>query len=197
MSLLNCEQIKDLLEEGVVENALYENINAASLDLTLGKIILEERNPVKDIEGGWKPNLVHLGKREPLHFGTINLEKEHNNQYILRPGQFILAQTAEIFHLPCDISAEYKLKSSMARMGLEHLNAGWCDAGWNNSVLTLELRNLTTYHDIVIRLGDKIGQMIFFRHEPVPLEHSYATKGSYNGDKSAQHSKPKDGKETV
>jgi dCTP deaminase len=70
----------------------------------------------------------------------------------------------------------------MARIGLEHLNAGWCDAGWNNSVLTLELKNMTQYHTIMLQKGDKIGQMVFFEHEPVPHERSYAVRGRYNND---------------
>jgi dCTP deaminase len=185
MSLLSYTQICDLIEDGVIEGADYKRVNSASLDLTLGKIIQEERNPVKDIEG-WKPHIISLAKRESPHFGTINLESQPNKSYVLKPGQFILAHTAEIFHLPNDVSCEYKLKSSMARMGLEHLNAGWCDAGWNGSVLTLELRNMLTYHDIEITLGDKIGQMIFFSHAAVPQDKSYAARGSYNGDKVAQ-----------
>lgn len=92
--------------------------------------------------------------------------------------------SAEVFNLPEDISAEYKLKSSMARIGLEHMNAGWCDAGWHGSVLTLEFKNMLQYHAILIRPGDAIGQMIFFYHEPVPKSASYATRGRYNNDKS-------------
>ena len=69
----------------------------------------------------------------------------------------------------------------MARIGLEHLNAGWCDAGWTGSVLTLEFRNLTTFHEIELIYGDKIGQMVFFKHDPVEMDNSYAVKGRYNG----------------
>ena len=186
--LLNCTQIADLLEDGVIENGSYDCINPASLDLRLGPIIqVETANFPSE---GFMPQVVSLAKRESLHFTKVDLNNCPNKSFILRPGQFILAHTQEIFHLPNDISGEYKLKSSMARMGLEHLKAGWADAGFNNSVLTLEFRNLTTYHDIEIKLGDKIGQMVFFRHQPVPLEKSYATRGSYNGDKSAQPTKP-------
>ena len=100
----------------------------------------------------------------------------------LEPNQFILAQTVEMFNLPLDISAEYKLKSSMARIGLEHLNAGWADAGWHGSVLTLELKNISQCQRIRIRPGDAIGQIVFFRHKPVPYEKSYAARGRYNKD---------------
>ena len=104
--------------------------------------------------------------------------------FSLEPGEFILASSIEVFNLPPDISAQYRLKSSMARIGLEHLNAGHCDAGWNGSVLTLELKNVTRYHAIHLQAGDPIGQMVFWRHEPVPADKSYAARGRYNGDGS-------------
>jgi dCTP deaminase len=112
-----------------------------------------------------------------------------NTGYLIAPDEFILAQSREIFNLPDHISAEYKLKSSMARIGLDHLNAGWCDAGWNGSVLTLELKNLTRYHEILIQEGDAIGQMILFSHTPVPPSRSYAVRGRYNGDKQVSGAK--------
>ena len=176
MSLLSYRAILQLINAGVIENSKHEHVNAASLDLTLGKFILAEK--LADNGTHYKANRVSLATRTPLHTEKYDLEKE--GTFILQPGQFILAQTREVFNLPNYLSAEYKLKSSMARIGLEHLNAGWCDAGWHGSVLTLEFRNMTTFHEIELKFGDKIGQMIFFEHEDVPEEASYATKGSYN-----------------
>lgn len=109
----------------------------------------------------------------------------------MSPGNFILTQSREVFHLPDTISAEYKLKSSMARIGLEHLNAGWCDAGWNGSVLTLELKNMTEAHSILLQEGDAIGQIVFFKHAPVPEDKSYAARGRYNNDKTVMGAKEK------
>ena len=63
----------------------------------------------------------------------------------------------------------------MARIGLDHLNAGWCDAGWHGSVLTLELKNCCRSHEIVLTNGDFIGQIIFFSHEEVPDENASTT----------------------
>ena len=116
---------------------------------------------------------------------------EREGPYIIYPGEFLLAHSVEIFNLPNNISAEYKLKSSMARIGLDHLNAGWCDAGWHGSVLTLELKNCTRNHEIIIRAGDMIGQMIFFSHEEVPESKSYAGRGRYNNDKTVSGAKTK------
>ena len=141
MSLLSYERLVELVETGVI-TANRGNINASSIDITLDEVILVERPILADDE----PRLVNLWKRECLH-----LEKEQiQHGYVLRPGEFILASSRETFNLPNHISAEYKLKSSMARNGLEHLNAGWCDAGWTGSKLTLELVNITRWHSLYI-----------------------------------------------
>jgi dCTP deaminase len=178
MSLLNCYQIQARAEAGMLENWKPELLNSSSLDLRLGRFILVETLPPSTRTSGITP-VISLAQKERLHMETVDLEQV--GHFHLRPGQFILAETIEKFHLPNDISAEYKLKSSMARIGLEHLNAGWCDAGWHGSVLTLEFRNMTTFHEIELVYGDKIGQVVFFQHEPVEHDDSYAAKGRYNG----------------
>jgi dCTP deaminase len=178
MSLLSYTQLLELLEAGVIDGSKAEHVNSSSVDLTLGRYILVEQ--MNSLAGGYTPNRVSLAQRTPLN--TRKVDMRSTNGYVLKPGEFILAQTQEIFNLPCDISAEYKLKSSMARVGLEHLNAGWADSGWNGSVLTLELRNMTTYHEIELKQGDKIGQMVFYKHAPVPIAASYANRGTYNKD---------------
>lgn len=176
--ILNTYQILELIKTGVVEHANPTNINGSSLDLTLGKYILVERMSEQHKFSGLN-KIISLRQKDSLCMERIDIEKV--GHFILRPGQFILAETIEKFNIPLDISAEYKLKSSMARIGMEHLNAGWVDPGWNNSVLTLEFRNLTTFHEIELIYGDKIGQMVFFKHAPVEMDDSYAVRGRYNG----------------
>lgn len=188
MILSHDQIINEIVNNRIIENALVENVNAASLDIRLGQFILVESNRNSVSHVGYHPKVLSLRQRDSLTTEKIDIKEK--GCFLLRPGQFVLAQSIEIFHLPLNISAEYKLKSSMARIGLEHLNAGWCDAGWNNSVLTLELRNLTTYHEIELCYGDKIGQMVFYKHEPVDLDNSYARKGTYNGDLQVQSAKP-------
>lgn len=176
--ILNAYQILAKLEEGMLEHWKAEAVNTASYDVHLGRYIMVEKLPDRTRETGL-PTVVSLKQRESLCMEKIDLQK--TGHFLLRPGQFILAETVEKFHMPMDISAEYKLKSSMARIGLEHLNAGFIDAGFNNSVLTLEFRNLTTFHEIELVYGDRIGQLIFFKHIPVELDDSYAVRGRYNG----------------
>lgn len=178
--LCNCYDIIDMIESGTLQNARPEAINATSIDIHLGEFILVEEIPASTRDTGMA-RVVSLVQKDQLSMTKINLKEL--GSFILRPGQFILAQSQEIFNLPNNLSAEYKLKSSMARIGLEHLNAGWADAGWTGSVLTLEFRNLTTFHEIELKYGDRCGQMVFFRHEPVEHDDSYAAKGRYNNCK--------------
>ena len=42
---------------------------------------------------------------------------------------------------------------------------------------------------ILVVIGVKIGQMVFFEHEPVPEHASYAVKGQYNNQKEVTESK--------
>lgn len=177
MSILSYIELHELVSSGVIEKARFDAINSASIDIHLGPVILVER---KDLSQG-PDSIKRLDKKSQLEVERIDLGTD--GEYCLAPGEFLLAQSREIFNLPNNISAEYKLKSSMARLGLEHLNAGWCDAGWHGSVLTLELKNMTEKHRIVLKVGDRIGQVVFFKHTPVPHEKSYAARGSYNGDK--------------
>jgi len=170
--LLSYNEICELIEQGVIEGADYENVNSASLDIRMGsEIKIEILNN----------DVISLRDKDQLSMYSWSLLQA---RYMLKPTEFILAHSFEVFHLPDNISAEYKLKSSMARIGLEHLNAGWCDAGWNGSVLTLELKNMTRSHAIGLNYGDKIGQIVFFKHTPVPEDKSYAVRGRYNGDKT-------------
>jgi dCTP deaminase len=189
MSLLNHPQIIHLISNNSLVS--YENapeslktgwpeaVNSTSLDLHLGRYILVEELPEQTKFTGL-PVIVSLRDKQKLNMRRVDILE---SGFLLRPGQFILAETIEIFNLPLNISAEYKLKSSMARIGLEHLNAGWCDAGWHGSVLTMEFRNLTTFHEIELCYGDRIGQMVFFEHDPVEYDDSYAVRGRYNGQK--------------
>lgn len=188
-SLLSYNELQLLIDDGVITKAKPEHVNSASIDIQLGKTILIER-PDPELYKNGAYRRVSLKNREQLNMISWDLERE--GPYIMSPGEFILAHSVEVFHLPNNISAEYKLKSSMARIGLDHLNAGWCDAGWHGSVLTLELKNQTRSHEIVLESGILIGQVIFFLHNEVPIGKDYSARGRYNNDKSVSGSKVKD-----
>lgn len=165
------------LVEGDVISAEYENINGTSIDVRLGDEIM-----IEDIHGG----VIDPSIKQPLNMIKVALTDEG---YILSPGEVVLACTKEIFNLPNNLSCEFKLKSSIARVFINNMLATWCDPSWGNSSLTLELKNDTRYHSILIKRNMKIGQMIFFQSNPVPHEKSYAVTGRYNNTRSVTESK--------
>lgn len=174
MSLLSSARLHQLIDEGVI-TAKHENVNSASIDVCIGDTVLKESK----IDFN---KVVDLDKKESLDFTEFKIPKSGLG---VLPGDFFLAHTEEFFNLPDNISCEFKLRSSIARSGLQHMLAGWCDAGWNGAQLTMEFRNVTRNHNLVLKPGMRVGQMVFFEHEPVGKEDSYATKGNYNNQVGA------------
>lgn len=178
MSLLSYIELCELVEQGVID-APMDNVNGSSIDLTLHHLIMVEDDPKFN-------QVVNLALKENIELREKDISQ---NGYLLKPGEFVLASSVEIFNLPADISAEYKLKSSMARNGLEHLNAGWCDPHWHGSRLTLEFKNMTQKHWLTLTAGMKCGQIVFFKNNPVPDKHGYKVRGQYNQQQAVTASK--------
>jgi dCTP deaminase len=168
--ILPDHQIHALCQQGMVNPYDPDMVNPASLDVRLGSTLL--------IESAQSRELLPY----PLEGHT------QENPYWLAPGQFCLAQTVEMFHLPPTVAAQFMLKSSRAREGLEHLMAGYCDPGWSGSVLTLELHNSRQLHPIALWPGMRIGQMVLHRMASTP-ERDYRETGRYCGDTTVQASK--------
>lgn len=140
---------------GGVEPFNPEHINPASIDLTLGQSYI-------DLE--------------------TNEEKMIDSPLVIKPGQAILATTAEYIKLPIAYAAAVYLKSSMARLGLDHALAGWVDPGFEGN-LTLELHS---HRIITLESGMRIVQMVLFRMQYEP-ENSYM--GRYQGQRGPTRAK--------
>lgn len=179
---LNYSQLQELVARGEMEGVDPACINAASLDVRLGDEILVEEFRQTSIP-------VDYRKRQRLNMRSIKLDEEG---YVIRPGEFFLAHTMEKCNFADDTAALFRIKSSMGRIGLEHMDAGWVDPGFNGT-LTLEFKNMTSHHNILIRPGDAIGQLVFFKGEPVHADQSYRTKGNYNGGEGVIQVRYKEG----
>ncbi len=147
-----------------------ELVNPASIDVLLGDRIMIEVAESRDLQ-------IH---------GIAGHTAE--DPYWLRPGEFVLAETREILNIPDFVAAQFVLKSSRAREGLEHLLAGWIDPGFHGSRLTLELSNARRLYPIALWPGMKIGQLVIHKMESIPAR-SYAVTGRYNGDEAVTGSK--------
>ena len=107
---------------------------------------------------------------------TRLVEVNHDDAFVLHPGEFVLASTYEVVTLPDDVAARLEGKSSLGRLGLlTHSTAGFIDPGFSGHV-TLELSNVATL-PIKLWPGMKIGQLCFFRLSS-PAEHPYGTGSS-------------------
>jgi dCTP deaminase len=159
-----------IFKQSMVQNYDPKLINPASIDLRLGNLIM----------------LESVASHEMIPLDIKHYTPEH--PYEMVPGQFVLAQTIELFNMPEDIAGLFFLKSSRAREGYENLHAGFADPGWHGSTLTLELKNARQLQPLPLYPGLKIGQMVFWRMSAKPAL-SYAMTGSYNNDRLATASK--------
>lgn len=180
MTLCTYTKLHQLIENGLLEGVPLENINGASVDLTLADTLWIE-------DQGASGNVVDLAAKETPTLQKIVMHPE--GHYDLMPGEFCLAASREVFDVPLHVGGKFLVKSSLARSGLNHLLAGWIDPGWHGSALTLELHNCLRHHALRLRPGMKIGQAVFWAGDPVPLDKSYQVRGQYNLDREAQPSK--------
>ena len=121
---------------------------------------------------------------------TREVAVEANEEFILHPGEFVLASTYEVITLPDDIAGRLEGKSSLGRLGLlTHSTAGFIDPGFSGHI-TLELSNVV---NLPVKLfpGMKIGQLCLIKLSS-PAENPYgsALYGSrYQGQRGPTASK--------
>lgn len=186
--ILTAPEILELIESKNIK-ASAEQVQGTSLDVTLGPVVYvetREETPHESKFRGAPFPVLSLRRAEAPTFTRVDLS---TGPLVLLPGQFCLAQTREIFDLPRTISAQYHMRSTMGRVGMNHALAGWCDPGWGPSVLTLEFTNTLSHHAIELQLGDPAGQLVFHRHREVSESFSYKRRGRYNNDMEATPSK--------
>lgn len=145
-------------------------LNPASLDVTLGDRIM-----------------IEVPEHRELQIVGIH-EHTADDPYWIQPGEWFLAETREIFNLPDHIAAQFVLKSSRAREGWDHAEAGFADPGWYGSRLTMELKNSRRLHALPIWPGLRIGQMKYLLISGQP-DRTYAETGRYNADLAVTASK--------
>lgn len=97
-----------------------------------------------------------------------------NTQYVLGPGQFVLASTIECVTIPPNLCGMIKDKSSLARLGLGMLPAGFIDPGFSGHI-TLEIVNHAP-RPFVLHPGMRIAQLVMFEMSAMP-EDAYGAQG--------------------
>lgn len=133
--------ILQMMAEGVFNGASLGNINPASLDLSLGE-------EIRDVDG-------HL---------VDKLSKD--DEFIIKPNQFVLAHTLEKINMPINLLGIVKGKSSLARKGLIVEFAGFIDPGFSGQI-TLELKNVSD-KPVTLKKYMRICQLCFLQMDEVP-----------------------------
>ena len=177
--ILGFTEIHELIDQGVIEFANRDSVNSNSLNVTLGNQFLAEARCPTSVGG--------------IHYDSLEFSKRQSPLYTmveggihLGPGAFCLASLVEKVNLPNDMVCHVMLRSSAARMGLEHSYAGFGDSGYSGH-LTLELKSFLQYHTIHLRGGDQVCQLVFQRGYMVPHDQTYAATGAkYSGDTGPQ-----------
>lgn len=124
---------------------------------------------------------VHLGRQFAIQLNDGSFEEIIANEFILDPGNFVLATTEEYFYFGRTLHGVLQGKSSWARVGLYVESAGLFDSGFEG-VAVVELTNQGKA-PLILKAGEPIAQMIFQRN--LPVLNSYKQKGNYQGQKNA------------
>lgn len=130
------------LQPASYEMTLASKFRIFDMGLTIDPMFLEERHT----------RLIDIDDNEQ--------EWYDDGYYLLRPGQFVLGSSVEVFTFPNDLAGELTGKSSIGRLGLQvHATAGFFDPGFSGTA-TLEISNINSV-PIKLQPGLVIAQMRF------------------------------------
>lgn len=99
------------------------------------------------------------------------------DQLVLTSNKLMLLDTLEVVTMPPDHCGMIALKSSMGRMGLEHMHAGFIDPGFRGTI-TLEMCVVSPWKVTLVK-GQRIVQLMLMKMSSPPI-HLYS--GRYQGD---------------
>ncbi len=180
-------QIKEAISKGhiVFHPYVEENINGSSIDVTLGNWFYRtERASENGIYNPLNESDVHRYFDGPYHGMTHKMWCEENGRkpfegipkdhpiIVLRPGERILAHTHEYIGIKAPGTSTMQARSTWGRNGVAVcLDAGWGDPGYINR-WTLEVYNMNQHESVVLPVGERIAQMVFYHTGEVDSEYS-------------------------
>lgn len=196
MGLLSREKIKDQFEKGriVIDPFDEANLNSASYDVRLGPHFFREQtkpgessffNPFdeNDVTHYWGESefAVNAGDWMLTNRHLENISAADDLLIVIGPGETILAHTIEFIGGRSignsAVTSEMRARSSVGRVGITVCKcAGWGDVGFINR-WTMEITNLMKDSSIILPVGMRIAQIVFFQVAFVPTEDTYAVKG--------------------
>ncbi len=181
-------QIKEAVKDGHIIFHPYTeaHIRGSSVDVTLGHwYYVTEHNAGKGVYNPFDEEDVHRYFDGPRHATPHRLWCEENGRklfkgipadhpiIVLQPGQRILGHTHEFIGIKAPGTSTMQARSTWGRNGVAVcLDAGWGDPGYINR-WTLEIYNMNEHEAVVLPVGERIAQLVFYHTGPV--EHEYAS----------------------
>lgn len=149
----------------IIDPLIEENIQPASVDLTLGDEIQR---------GAWKESIPE------------------DDVVAIASNEFCLTTTEEWVEIPNRLVATVEGKSSIGRLGLQVHMSGYVDPGFKGK-LTLQLKNLSD-EPIYLQRGNKICQLSFhLLNTPASEEYGHENRDSkYQNQKKVETSQYKE-----
>lgn len=132
-----------------------DDIAQVSVDLRLGNRFTKFKT---------LPAYLTFVKMDPSLWNSEDLwEHFEQDEYLLKPGEFVLARTHEIVTMPNDLVGLVEGRSSWARIGVTiHITAPKIDPGFKGSI-TLEMANFGRIPVVLRAHKDKPAQLMLLQ----------------------------------
>ncbi len=145
-------------------------ISGASLDIRLGRqFITFRRSSTASFSAVSK-------SQQPREMQEL-VEKDWGGEFVLHPGELVLAATLEYMQLPSDLTAQVITRSSYGRLGLLSATAVQVQPRFTGC-LTLELVNLGQM-PLTLVPGERVAQLVFTNASPpvddIPAKYRFPT----------------------
>lgn len=180
-------QIKASIAAGHIVYYPYveEHIAGSSIDVTLGNWYYRtERASEGGFYNPFDERAVQTYFGEPRQAIThAEWAKKHGRTLfenipaeqqiiVLRPHERILAHTHEFIGIKAPGTSTMQARSTWGRNGIVVcLDAGWGDPGYINR-WTMEVYNMNQHESVVLPVGERIAQLVFYETGPVAMEYS-------------------------
>ncbi len=183
--VLSDRDIKRLLKDGRFRITppldFTTQLGSCSIDLRLG-------NTFRVFEHSKKP-YIDPSKKDYSNEITQEIVVPDGGQFIMQPGDFVLAVTLEKVTIPDNIMGRLEGRSSLGRLGIVvHSTASIFDPGWDGNCV-LELGNLGRMA-VALTVGMRICAMTFEElSSPADIPYNKKKNAKYTIQSGPQESK--------
>lgn len=193
MGVLSNTDIRDAIKTGqlIFHPFVDKHIAGSSIDVTLGSWYYKtEKSNLGGVYNPFDPKAVDRYFEGPLeaeihkawcdkHGRKLFTGIPDNHPIIvLEPGERILAHTHEFIGIKGNATSTMQARSTWGRNGVAVcLDAGWGDPGYVNR-WTMEIYNMNQHDAVILPIGERIAQMVFYTTGPVESEY-HKLSGKY------------------